>query len=236
MRRQQKIWEEKHRKAAAWPSLANEKAQSGVVLFVKYIKKQLTPQSSKPPLRCVDIGCGKGRNAIYLAQQGFDVYAMDYVKEALDSTRKRAASSGIAQKIKPLKAPIDKKWPFRNNFFDVAVDCFSSIDIETEKGRIVYKKEMLRTLKPGGRALVMVVSADDEIEAELMKTSPGPEKNSTIWPANGKFQKDYDESGLREFYSEFDIVRLKKIRKKAFKLGKGYTATNYWVVLRKPFK
>lgn len=92
---------------------------------------------------------------------------------------------------------------------------------------------MFRTLKPGGHALVMVVSTNDEIESEFIRRYPGKEKNSTIWPGNGKFQKDYDENELREFYKEFEIVKLKEVKKPAFKLNRKYIATNYWMVLRK---
>ena len=92
---------------------------------------------------------------------------------------------------------------------------------------------MFRTLKPGGHAFVVVNSVKDEIESELLKTSPGPEKNSVYWPS-GKFEKDYDEDELREFYKEFKIVEFREIVKPAVKLGRNYTATNYWVFLQKP--
>jgi hypothetical protein len=44
---------------------------------------------------------------------------------------------------------------------------------------------------------------------------------------------DYDEQELREFYSMFEVVELRKISKPAFKLGRDGTATNYWLVLKK---
>lgn len=94
-------------------------------------------------------------------------------------------------------------------------------------------REMLRTLKPGGYALVNVCSADDEWEKELIANHPGPEPNSTIWPQNGKFQKDYTEEELRETYEDFEIMELRKISKPAFKLGRDGIATNLWLVLRK---
>jgi hypothetical protein len=82
--------------------------------------------------------------------------------------------------------------------------------------------------------LVTVCSANDEWEKELIAKYPGAEPNSTIWPQNGKFQKDYDEAELRKFYKAFEIVELRKISKPAFKLGRNGMATNFWLVLRKP--
>jgi hypothetical protein len=54
------------------------------------------------------------------------------------------------------------KWRIGDNFFDIAVDSFSSIDIETREGREVCRNEMYRTLKPGGYGLITVCSAEDE--------------------------------------------------------------------------
>lgn len=229
MRKQQRVWENEHATKKTLPSMATEDPSTGVVKFIDH----LTRKGVKPPLKVIDIGCGKGRNAIYLAKKGFEVYAVDYIQNALSEVENKVKGAGKLLKIHLTQAEIDRKWPFPDNFFDIAIDSFSSIDIETRKGREVYKKEMFRTLKPGGYALVMVVSADDEWDKELIKSSPGKEKNSTIWPQNGKFQKDYDGNELREFYQDFQILELREIKHKAFKLGRNYTATNYWVILRK---
>lgn len=223
--KQKEIWEKEHTEKSALPSLASQDPSSGVVSFVDYLNSHEFKFSGK----LIDIGCGKGRNAIYLARLGYEVYAVDYIKIALDQAKKMAGTLNV----NCLKMRIDKTWQFKDNFFDIALDCFSSIDIETAKGRIVCRNEMLRTLKPGGLALVTTVSVDDEWEARIIKQSPGKEKNSTIWPQNGKFQKDYDKEELKEFYKDFEILELKEVKKKAFKLGKEYTATNYWLVLKK---
>lgn len=230
MRKQQKIWENEHARPEILPSLEYTEPSSGVVAFAVYLKSV----GAAFPLRVVDIGCGKGRNAIYLAKQGYEVYGMDYVKKAIDYTRRLAKEQNVTDRIHLYFAEVDRKWPFKKDFFDVAIDCFSSIDIETRRGREVYKEEMLRTLKSGGYALAMVVSVNDEIEREFLQKHPGKEKNSTIWPGIGKFQKNYDEEELRDFYRDFEVVKLEKVKKPAFKLGRHYTATNFWVVLRKP--
>jgi SAM-dependent methyltransferase len=41
------------------------------------------------PCKALELGCGTGTNAIWLAQQGFDVTAMDLSKTALDQARKK---------------------------------------------------------------------------------------------------------------------------------------------------
>lgn len=230
MRAQQQIWKEEHKKPKFLPTLEYIEPSSGVRKFVSF----LSGVKIMPPKKILDIGCGKGRNAIYLARLGYDVYGLDYIQEAINFTKKSAKKNKLLTKIHLYTQDLGKKWPFKDNFFDLAVDCFASIDIETLKDRKKYKSELFRTLKFGGYALVMVVSTKDDIEREFLKTNPGPEKNSTIWPGSGKFQKDYDENELREFYKEFRIVALEEKSKTAFKLDKNFIATNYWLVLQKP--
>lgn len=46
------------------------------------------------PGRAVDLGCGNGRNAIFLARQGFSVYGVDTSQTAIDWARERAAEAG----------------------------------------------------------------------------------------------------------------------------------------------
>ena len=48
-----------------------------------------------PRGRALDVACGKGRNALYLAELGFDVVAMDISSVALAEGRKRAESKQL---------------------------------------------------------------------------------------------------------------------------------------------
>src|SRR5438105_1095757 len=48
------------------------------------------------PCRAVELGCGTGTNSVWLAQQGFDVTAIDISPTALDLARQRAADAGVA--------------------------------------------------------------------------------------------------------------------------------------------
>lgn len=229
MRKQQRVWQTEHTTQAAIPALADSTPSSGLIKFLDIIEGRQLLEG-----RAVDIGCGRGRNSVYLAQRGFEAYGVDYIEEALVGARKLAQTANCPEQTHFIRAEIDKPWGFADNFFDVAVDSFSSIDIETLEGREICRNEMWRTLKPGGYAMVTVVSANDEWEKHLIATSPGPELNSTIWPQNGKFQKDYDETELRQFYKRFKIIDLQEIKRPgAVKLERNFTATNFWLVLQK---
>lgn len=230
MRKQQQIWLEEHANKSTLPTMANVEPADGVVQFINFLRAQGVALQGK----AVDVGAGKGRHSVYLASLGYEVWALEYIQPAIDVARQLAEANHVADNIHFELAEVDKPWELADNTFDVALDSFASIDIETLEGRIICRDEMYRTLKPGGYMLVTACSADDEWEKELIANYPGPEPNSTFWPQNGKFQKDYAEDELRDFYKMFEIVELKKINKPAFKLGREGTATNLWLVLKKP--
>ena len=229
MKNQKKVWEEAHANPVDLPSLASDAPSEGVVYFTEFLSKKGVFGG-----KALDVGCGQGRNAVYLAEKGFLVYAFDFVKKALEETLEKARLNDVEKRLCLSLTSMDAAWPFPADFFDAAVDSFSSIDVETLSGREKCRFELLRTLKAGGYAFISVVSAEDELEKQFIKQNPGKEKNSCHWPVSNKFQKDYDEEELIDFYKDFEIVELKEVKKQAFKLGRNYTATNYWVIVRKP--
>jgi cyclopropane fatty-acyl-phospholipid synthase-like methyltransferase len=57
--------------------------------------KNLTTEWATPVGRALDIGCGTGSDAVYLAQQGWTVTGVDGVGQALSKARARAQSKGV---------------------------------------------------------------------------------------------------------------------------------------------
>ena len=45
--------------------------------------------------RALDLAMGEGRNAVYLAEQGFDVTGVDFSKQAIEKSRKLAAKRSV---------------------------------------------------------------------------------------------------------------------------------------------
>src|SRR3954465_4783183 len=48
------------------------------------------------PDRAIDLGCGSGRNAIFLARAGFTAEGLDYSEAAIAWARDRVAESGVS--------------------------------------------------------------------------------------------------------------------------------------------
>jgi SAM-dependent methyltransferase len=56
---------------------------------------RVVAQESIQPCRAIDLGCGTGASAVWLAQHGFDVTGVDISPLALDRARERAAAAGV---------------------------------------------------------------------------------------------------------------------------------------------
>lgn len=55
--------------------------------------------SALKPGKAIDIGCGTGTQAVYLARRGWQVAGVDVVEHALDRARRRAESAGVAVRL-----------------------------------------------------------------------------------------------------------------------------------------
>ena len=51
--------------------------------------------AGRPPGRVLDLGCGTGADAVYLAGHGWEITGVDFAPEAIAAARKKAADAGV---------------------------------------------------------------------------------------------------------------------------------------------
>ncbi|MBP9838768.1 MAG: class I SAM-dependent methyltransferase [Proteobacteria bacterium] len=229
--RQKLYWQNEHQlNNPDIPSMASDKPSLVVQRFINFLREKNTPLSGS----CVDIGSGKGRNAIYLAKQGLKVTCLDFIDEALKEIERKAKAENLINQIETRNSYISSPWEYPDNYFDFAIDCYASIDIEAKEGRATCISEMYRCLKPGGYACLAVVAADDEHESEVGNVNYTEEPNAVIWTNNNKFQKNYTLEELEKTYNKFIIFEISKIRKEVTKMGEQRESKDYFVFMQKP--
>lgn len=112
--------------------------------------------------RALEIGCGSGTNAVYLAPQGFDVTAMDLSPVAVRRTRRRALAAGVSLRVLtadvtasafPVAGPFDF-------FFDRG--CYHAVRLADVTG---YLDTIERVTRPGSFGLVLLGNADEPEDA-----------------------------------------------------------------------
>jgi SAM-dependent methyltransferase len=226
---QQKAWEAEHAKPTALPQMNSRDGSSGVVKFLEFLKEFRAPMEHG-----LEMGCGKGRNVIYLVQQGVrDMHGFDFSPVAIEEARRRAHEAHVVERTTFTVADATVPWEYEDEYFDFGIDCFASTDIVSPEGREFATREMMRVLKPGGYFLAYLLSTDDEFHKEMILKNPAPERNAFLHET-GKFEKTFDGQEVRERFKELDTVRFERIEKTTEFSGKPYQCKHFWVVLRKP--
>jgi len=212
------LWEKaylKHKK-----EFFHKHPSNSVKFFVEFLKKK----KFKFEGNALDLGCGNGRNGLYLAKLGFNVYGVDIVKEALKDFKNTAIREHLSNKIKLFQRDIGEKFPFKNNFFDIAIDINSFPNLISETKRKRYKTELFRVMKKQSYYLIYVYSKNDGYYGPMLKKFPGREEGTIICPDDNIQRKLYTINELKKFFSDkFRSILDKKIKKKGEMFGKMYT-------------
>jgi methyl halide transferase len=145
-------------------------------------------EESLLPSRVIELGCGTGTNAIWLAQNGFEVTAVDLSPLALERARQKAASAEVSIRFAEADVldppPLGEPFPF---FFDRG--CYHVVRrLDVTK----FLATLERLCQPGTIGLVLTGNAKEKYE-------PGPPVVS--------------EAEIRqELGRGFEIVRLREFR------------------------
>ncbi|MCI4349714.1 MAG: class I SAM-dependent methyltransferase, partial [Thermoplasmata archaeon] len=96
--------------------------------------------------RVLDIGCGAGTNALFLARSGFRTSGIDLAPGAIRAGQKRAGDAGLDVDFRVGDA---LRLPFPRARFGGLIDigCFHTLPVRLRKQ---YADEAARVLRPGG--------------------------------------------------------------------------------------
>ena len=184
-----------------------DEPQADVLRFLKWFKKEKTVNFDQ--LNVLDLGCGTGRNANYLAGLGAKVTGYDIAGNVLQLAKDRAKLQCLT--VDYFERNIGKEWPLAENSIDLIIDITSSNSLN-EAERIVYLSEMFRVLKSKGYIFVRALCKDGDKNAKfLIKEHPGKEKDTYILPGVNIVERVFTESDFRQVYGQdFKIIKLQK--------------------------
>ena len=209
------IWEQEHTQQTGFTAMHTTKPSQAVPAFADFLVN-----SGKAPgeTKILDIGCGKGRNTIYLASRGFHALGTDFSEKALDAARQR--STAFSHLTEYELVDLAKEWPFGNNHFDALIDCNTTIYIP-DQDRPLAIQEAFRVLKPGGYYLFYGIYSKKD-------TVSGTEIQESF------FEKHYSEAELREMYKAFTLASIGPIVASDKMGGKDVTNSHWVAVFQKP--
>ncbi|MCG7625076.1 class I SAM-dependent methyltransferase [Epibacterium sp. Ofav1-8] len=100
--------------------------------------------------RAVDLGCGRGDDAVWLARNGWQVVAVDVSQTALDTVRHNAEAAGVAQKVTCVRHDLSRTWP--EGSFDLVLSMFTHTPMEFDRAAMLRSAATL--VAPGGLLLI----------------------------------------------------------------------------------
>ncbi len=175
---------------------------------MKYIHKMLDERRSSFSsgldnglMSIIDIGAGTGRYAVKLAEEGYDVTAVEYVKYNLGILKKKGSN------VKAYQGDARKLKRFEDNSFDVSLLFGPMYHLYNDEDKASALSEAVRVTKPGGYILVQYLM--NEYSVLMYGFKEGHIKEAL---SDGRLDEDFKthskESDLYEYVRLEDIDRI----------------------------
>jgi len=111
--------------------------------------------------KILELGGGQGRDTIFFAQSGFQVYVLDYCESGVETITQKAKESGVSKSITAACHDVRKPLPFDDESFDACYShmlyCMALTTAELE----FLSDEIRRVLKPNGLNIYTVRNTND---------------------------------------------------------------------------
>jgi len=166
-----------------------------------------------PPCRVLDLGAGQGRNAVWLAQQGHAVTAVDLSDVAVEQGRAAAAAAGV--NVEFIVADL-AEWEPPTAEFDLVLLSYLQ---GPEAARKRIHEKAARALVPGGTVFLVAHHLDN-----LNDGVGGPSSPDVL----------FTESDLVSDFSGFEIETNEKIFREVDQDGATGMAIDVLLIARKP--
>ena len=215
-------WEALHSEARFLPRYPQDDV-------VRWTLGELSPKKQKTP-KALDLGCGGGRHAIFLASEGFKTSAVDRSRVGINETIKRASNLNLEIDCKVAEM---NSLPYENDHFDIllcyGVLCYLSYD---EVWQAI--SEIERVLKVGGEALIMTRGIGDfrkKYARKIKKKTYLIEGDSSPnYPAageNGMIHTFLSDKDISDLFSSFGTI---KTERSTLSLSDGQYLNDDWLI------
>ena len=137
------FWDDAYRTTPPWDI---GRAQPAFIDLVR--NRELNPG------RVLDVGCGTGENAIFLAQNEYSVTGVDVVQDAIRTAKAKAASRKVKVEFRDGNA---LGLEFEEGEFDNVTDS-GLFHTFQDPDRSVFAREIARVLREGGKYFMLCFS------------------------------------------------------------------------------
>jgi len=142
---------------AAYESLELYAPGSWLSKPVRALEALLPLYADRGGLRCLDLGCGVGRNAIACARawRGAAVECVDILPLAIEKLLENAEKMGVSQQIKGTVAPVDG-FAIEPEGYDIILAASVLEHLDSRASALGKMREIAAGIRPGGAVLVVM--------------------------------------------------------------------------------
>lgn len=186
-----------------WDDFYNDRSKEIPFFKVKGPDENLVDyfENGLAPNRVLELGCGPGRNAIYMAKKGCKVEALDLSFNAIEWAKERSQEEGVLIDFQCVSL-FDFK--FQPNTYDFIYDCGLFHHLAPHR-RLSYLAFIKKALKKDGYFGIVCFNTNGAL-------------NTPDWEVyrEGSLKKGigYTEYRLKEvFINDFNIINFRKMKK-----------------------
>lgn len=181
----------------------SEDASGDLMKFGRWMERRSKRTLLNPMNSAIDLGCGNGRNLIYLANTfGMRGVGYDSSAAAIKEAKRLSEGTNLTYEVRSMVGKITVP----DESQTLALDMMSSHFLKKDE-RELLRDEIHRVLKPGGFLFMKTFLSDEDLHTiRLLKEAPGDEPGSYIHPVIGVQEYVYSEAELREFLEEKFII------------------------------
>ena len=231
--RQLEIWESEHEEPVMFPLVDNGLPDPGVARFREWLTHATNHYQNG-----LEICCGKGRNTIWLAQDGAQMHGFDFSEVAITTAQQRLKELNLEERVEFRLGDATRHWDhYCDGQFDFIIDSFGTSDIATKDGRDNIRKEAARVLRSGGYYMLQIDSPDFGYFKELYENHRGQDPGTLVFPDNGKVETILTKDELAQWDDDYGIklVEVRKYEERNVEIfGEKRIYHYYWIVAQKP--
>ena len=164
-------------------------------------------RQNRPIRHAVDVGCGKGRNTLYLAEQGVEVTALDFAPGAIWQLKQAAQKRNLSPKIRALVYDVMDGWPVQEHSVDFVVDAFCFKHIIGADARLAYKQNLIHAIAARGAYVISFASIGDGYYGQYIVEHYGDGSALAVDPSNNLQSILFTRDHVRTFFMpEFKLM------------------------------
>ena len=195
--------------------------------FTRFLERGYKREYLNPRAKVLDLGCGNGRNLVYLAEAfGMPGVGYDVSDIAIAEARKASEELPIEYEIRSIAESL----PLPDESVTLVLDMMTSHFLKN-KEREALLDEVVRVLRHGGWLFFKSFLAEEDLNVkQLLRDHPADEEGAYIHPRMGVYEYVWTEDAVHDFFSPyFEIHKLHKSHKhlRRGRAGKRRTLSAY---------